>query len=77
MNELAVDLTVPPQPFRHHVVRRPHIWRNQVRFSCVCGWRSEWLPDTGTHWPDHPDGLVTVSRVDLEPIPHPSNRGLR
>ena len=74
MNKLMVDLLAPPQPYRHRVVKRPHIWKNQVRFACLCGWRSEWI-DESDGWdahPDHPDMLITWSRTDLRLVPHPS-----
>ena len=74
MSELITDLAVPPRPFVHFLVTRPHIWRHQTRFSCLCGFRSGWLPDGER--PDHPHRQVTVSRLDLTVIPHPSGRAL-
>ena len=72
VNELAVEMCLDPKPFKHMVVRRQHPKVDEYRFSCLCGWWSEWIPEGAAHWPDHPDGLFTVSRSDWTVIPHPS-----
>lgn len=73
MNELAVAACLDREPYRHMVVPAPHPSLNEYRFACPCEWVSEWFPKDGPiRMPDHPDGLVTVSRTDLTVIPHPS-----
>lgn len=75
MNTLPVDLCLDPMPFVHHCVREWNLPELEYRFSCLCGYRSEWvhLREEWRPAADHPDGVVTVSRTDLTPIRHPSN----
>ena len=86
MMEAAVEMALDPVPYRHMVVRRQHPKVHQFRYCCPCGWWSEWFnctpwtefteADPDEFLLDHPHGIVTVSRTDLTPIPHPSNGGM-
>lgn len=73
-NRALMEMALDPVPYVHHVIREWNLVELEYRFACICGHRSEWVHLSEPWWefPDHPDGVVTVSRTDLRPYPHPS-----
>ena len=74
-NDLLCKIALLNSPYVHRVVRDWNLVELEYRFSCICGYRSEWvhIREDWQESADHPDGVVTVSRTDLTPIRHPSN----